>query len=80
MAGPLPKWVMKHYSILWNNFKDKGFRYKDASRVVNEEKMMSLILSELKRNGWLNVKLDPKDSRKRIYKLKNPEKVIKEIM
>ena len=79
MAEPLPKWIMKHYSTLWREFKNKEFIYEDASKTLNEKKMMSLILSELKKNGWLNVKLDPEDSRKRIYQLKNPNEVINEM-
>jgi len=79
MAEPLPKWIMKHYSTLWREFKNKEFIYEDASKTLNEKKMMSLILSELKKSGWLNVKLDPEDSRKRIYQLKNPNEVINEM-
>lgn len=80
MTKPLPKWIMKHYSTLWNKFKNREFRYEDASKALKEKKMMSLILSELKKAGWLEVKLDPKDSRKRIYQLKSPEDVVKEIV
>lgn len=29
--------------------------------------------------GWLEMMLDPKDVRKRLYKLKAPENVVKEI-
>ena len=28
--------------------------------------------------SWIEMKLNPQDTRKRIYKLKNPEKAIKE--
>ena len=41
--------------------------------------MISIALSELKQSGWLEMKLDPDDARKRVYKLKNPEQVVKEI-
>jgi hypothetical protein len=57
MTEPLPKWIMKHYSTLWKKFKSKEFTYEDAFKALNEKKMTSLILSELKKNGWLNVKL-----------------------
>ena len=37
----------------------------------------SLAISQLKNNGWLSVKLDPKDARKRIYSLLSPEQAVK---
>jgi len=41
--------------------------------------MISIILSDLKKAGWLEVRLDPNDSRKRLYKLISPEDALKEI-
>lgn len=79
MTKPLPKWIMYRYSTLWNKFKDKEFSHSSAFKILNKDKMLSIVLSELKNNGWLEMKLDPKDARKRIYKLNNPEQIIKEI-
>jgi len=79
MTTPLPKWVMSRYSILWNNFKDSEFNHECAFKTLKEDKMTSVILSELRRTGWLEIKLDPKDARKRIYRLKNPEQAINEM-
>jgi len=33
----------------------------------------------MKKAGWLEIKLDPTDSRRRLYKLISPEEVVKEI-
>ena len=79
MTEPLSKWVMKRYSKLWKKFKDKEFDHGQASKALNDDKMTSIILSDLKKAGWLEIKLHPEDSRKRIYKLKNPEDAITEI-
>jgi len=79
MTAPLPKWVMSRYSILWNNFKDSEFNHERAVKTLNEDKMTSVILSELRRTGWLEIKLDPNDARKRIYRLKHPEHAINEM-
>lgn len=79
MTDPLPKWIMQRYSKLWNKFKNKEFDYDQASKALNKDKMMSVILSDLKKAGWVEIKLHPKDSRKRIYKLKSPEDAIKEM-
>ena len=36
-------------------------------------------LSDLKKYGWLEVNLDPNDSRIRVYKLKEPNNAVKEM-
>jgi len=41
--------------------------------------MISIALSELRQFGWLEMKLDPNDARKRVYKLKSPEQAVKEM-
>ena len=80
MTEPLPKWVMQRYSILWKKFGDKQFSHEQASRILKDnEQVVSVFLSDLKRAGWLEVTLNPKDSRKRMYKLKRPEEAVKEI-
>jgi len=81
MTLPLPKWVMQRYSLLWKAFKTKEFEYDEASKVLKEkeERLVSVVLSELKKHGWLTLKIHPEDSRKRIYQLKKPEEAIKEM-
>ncbi len=79
MVEPLPRWIMKAYSKLWTKFKNKEFNHDEASKTLNDDKMVSIILSELKQRGWLEIRLHPKDSRKRLYKLISPEEAIKEI-
>ncbi|MEA3379011.1 MAG: hypothetical protein U9Q69_05250 [Nanoarchaeota archaeon] len=79
MTKPMPKWIMYRYSILWNKFNDKEFSHNDAFKVLNKDKMLSIVLSELRQNDWLEMKLDQKDARKRVYKLKNPAQVVKEM-
>ncbi len=81
MIEPLPRWIMKRYSILWSKFKDKEFTHKQATDALkeNDERVVSLCISDLKKYGWLEAKLHPEDSRIRLYKLKNPEEATKEI-
>ena len=79
MAKAIPKWVMNRYSILWNEFKDKEFNHEEALKTLNKDKMLSIVLSELRQAGWLEMKLSPEDARKRIYKLKSPEQAVKEM-
>ena len=80
MVEPLPKWLMQRYSLLWVKFKDKEFNHEQATKTLpDDERMVSVILSELRKAGWLEMRLDPEDARRRLYKLKSPEEVVKEI-
>lgn len=77
----MPKWLTKRYAVLWKHFQDKKFEFEDAKKLLNEDsdKRLSVILSDFKKNGWLTVELHPDSSRKRIYKLKSPDKALAEI-
>ena len=70
MVKPLPKWIMQRYSALWNKFKDKEFNHEEALKALNKDKMLSIVLSELRQAGWLEMKLSPEDARKRILEEK----------
>lgn len=69
---------MKHYSKLWTKFKDKQFTHQEADNLLKITNT-SIVLSRLKKFGWLELALNPNDSRKRLYKLKDPLKAVKEI-
>jgi len=81
MTEPLPKWVMQRYAKLWKAFKSKEFEHEQAVKVLKEkdENMVSVILSQLRRNGWLTIKLHPSDTRKRVYKLKRLKEVLEKM-
>lgn len=78
IISPLPKWIMKHYSKLWSKFKDKQFTHQQAEDLLKITNT-SIVLSRLKKYGWLELTLDPNDSRKRLYKLKDPSEAVKEM-
>ena len=78
IISPLPKWIMKHYSKLWSKFKDKQFTHQQAEDLLKITNT-SIVLSRLKKYGWLGLTLDPNDSRKRLYKLKDPSEAVKEM-
>ena len=58
---------------------NKEFNHEEAFKTLNKDKMLSIVLSELRQAGWLEMKLSPEDARKRIYKLKSPEQAVKEM-
>jgi type I restriction enzyme M protein len=81
----LPTWIEKRYKYLWEGFKESSFRFEDAAKILkdkmrDDERQVNVFLSELRKGGWLEVKLDPEDARKRIYKLKSSEEIISETL
>ena len=78
--NPLPKWSMYRYAKLFSRFKSEEFTYDDILKTLHEDhNMVSVVMSHLKKNGWVSIKLDPDDSRRRIYSLVNPDDAIKGI-
>ena len=82
----LPKWVMRRYLVLWTNLKSREFGFEDALRILSklpkpdDKKVVALFLSELRKAGWLDVKFDPEDARRRIYKLQPYEKIFEKVV
>jgi type I restriction enzyme M protein len=81
----LPAWLEKRYKFLRESYQDSPFRFEDAVRTLKEkirdsEEQINVVLSELRRKGWLEVEFDPEDARKRIYKLKSSEEIISETL
>jgi len=78
----LPKWLESRYKILWNAFGEEQFRMDDAINIfkknLDSDKEIPVFISELKKSGWIEVELDPKDSRKRIYNLISKESRIED--
>jgi len=80
----MPKWIEKRYRVLWESYQDSPFRFENAAKVLKEkmqdtEEQINVILSELRKRGWLKVEFDPQDARKRIYTLVSGEKIISDI-
>ncbi len=81
MISPLPKWIMQRYAKLWNEFRDEPFSHEQAVKFLKDkEQVVSVFLSDLKKAGWLEVTLNPKDTRIRLYKLKEPNQAVKEMI
>jgi len=79
MAKLIPKWLLKHYCKLYRLFQEEEFRLEEALGIFKNEKNLNVFLSMLSRAGWLERRMDHKDSRKRIYKLISPIDIITDI-
>ena len=79
----IPEWLEKRYKILCDTFQGSPFRFEAAAKILKEKihddkKQINVILSELRKNGWLKVKMDTIDARKKIYTLKSKEDILTE--
>ena len=79
MTALTPSWALKIYSKLWLKFKENTFSNQEAKKLIKSENL-NQALSRLKRDGWLKIGLDSKDSRRSIYTLQKPEQAINEII
>ncbi len=78
MTKPLPKWIMQSYAKLWQKYSSNEFEHSHVSEIV-ERNLASVVVHHLKKNGWLEITLNPDDSRKRFYRLKAPEQAVLEM-
>jgi hypothetical protein len=78
MTQHLPEWIMQRYAKLWSKFKEKEFTREEAMKILKGDKSLAVFLSDLRKAGWVEMKMHPEDSRKTIYKLKDPQKAILE--
>lgn len=81
----IPKWLEKRYEILFDTYQNNSFRFEEATEVLKKvfqdsENQINVFLSELRKRGWLTVSFDPKDARKRIYRLESKEKIISQTL
>ncbi len=76
----LPRWLEDSYSLLWKNFKNKEFCREDAVKILQEkagDRSIAVILSKLRKAGWLDIRLDPSDARRSLYFLKSRGEIFK---
>lgn len=81
MAKPIPKWVQERVSKLWKEYGSSEITYKMIKNVLSldDKSTIGVFLNELKTAEWIDVKLNQEDARKRIYVLKEPNEIMKEI-
>lgn len=81
MATPISKWLQIRYSILWRRYRNKKINFQEIATALQEKdnKNVSVILSDLNKNGWVLVDKNKKDKRKAVYQLRNPEEIITEL-
>lgn len=75
---PLPKWMMRKYALLYNEVGEKKFTTDNAIKLMKEDKQIILVLlSRLRKAGWLEVYMNEKDARRKLYSLKPIHEILK---
>jgi hypothetical protein len=68
---------MRRYALLYQKFDNKKFTLEEGKEAIKEEtQIMLVLLSRLRKAGWIEVEFDTKDARKRVYTLKPLDKVM----
>lgn len=73
---PKTSYLEQRYSLLWEAFGAKEFTMTEATKILEAKKQDSadqvpVFLSELRKEGWLEVQSNKDDARKKIYTLKD---------
>jgi DNA-binding HxlR family transcriptional regulator len=82
MLRYLPKWIMRRAKVLWGSFKSRHFTFSEAEKALDgdDSRMVAVVLSELKRAGWIAASVDAENPRKKLYRFTHPatmEEVVK---
>jgi len=82
MAKPIPKWVQERLSRLWKKYGREEMTFEMIQKVLamDDRNTISAFLNELKVAGWIEIKLSKEDTRKRVYIIKEPNKIMMEIV
>ncbi len=83
MTEYLPQWLMLRYARLWARFKQEPFAHDKAVQALGslagDVRMINVLLSELKKRGWLTSERSREDTRKKVYMLRDIRTVIEEL-
>ncbi|MDP3881997.1 MAG: hypothetical protein Q8Q31_03935 [Nanoarchaeota archaeon] len=83
MAKPIPKWVQERLSKLWKKYEGREMSYEQIEAVLkpDEKTTISVFLNELKKAEWIDIRRGEgeEDARIRIYTIKEPNQILKEI-
>jgi len=81
MAKPIPKWVQERLSKLWKKYGNQELTFEKIQKVLcmDDRNTISAFLNELKVADWIEIKLSKEDTRKRVYVIKEPNLIMKEL-
>lgn len=80
MVESVPKYLLEKISLLYSSYNTGDFSFQDAIATFgHDERYTGLILSKLVKAGWIEKRRDTKNTRKKIYHIKNISEIVEEI-
>jgi len=77
MVSSLPRNLLEKFARLYAERGTSEFRFQEAEEILGEtEKYVGQILPNLVKAGWLEKKVDPEDSRRKIYRIVDPDRIL----
>lgn len=82
MTKIIPKWLFTPYSKIWKKYGTKQFTFEQAKVVlkITEQRTLSDIFSSLRKSGWLEDRRDDKSKRNKVFWLREPNAVMRELL
>ena len=70
-----PKWVLKRAIILWKAYGNSKFTFNKVTNALKNDdpRIIALVLSNLKKNGWLEIGRLPEAKQKKYYKFRHTD-------
>jgi type I restriction enzyme M protein len=80
--GNAPGWVRTRRESLWKAFGDAPFKTTQAREALDEpdDDSVNVILSELRKAGWLSTEPSDEDKRVKVHRIAPPSKVVSDII
>ncbi len=81
----MAEWIDRCYSLLWEAFGEKPFRFEEAAKLLMEKnkdawEQVPVFLSQLRKAGFLSAESDARDARQKLYRLHSREaKIIEKL-
>lgn len=74
----IPNWLAEKYSLLYLSSRVEAFDFEEAKRVfkLEDKRIVSVILTQLRKRGFLISWRDSVDPRRKFFKLISPENVV----
>lgn len=85
MKPDMAEWIDRRYSLLWEAFGEKPFRFEEAAKLLMEKnkdawEQVPVFLSQLRKAGFLSAESDARDARQKLYRLHSREaKIIEKL-
>jgi hypothetical protein len=78
---PIAKYIQEVFSTIWKKY---GSEELSKSKIVKlfpkyNKQVLRNYLSKAVKSGWIKIEVDQKDKKRRIYTLREPNEIMKEL-